>query len=151
VKNMLVKNIMRRKLLTMTEDATINDVIDLMVENHAGSVIIVDKEEEDKVVGIVTERDILCKIINHKKPLDLPIKEIMTRNVITISPNDTIEKAAQIMTENKIKKLPVVENGKLVGIITLTDIVASGIKLEDAILQELAKWFPVRKHTYVGG
>jgi len=148
---MLVKHIMRRKLLTMTENAKISDVIELMVENHAGSVIIVDKESGDKVVGIVTERDILCKIISERKPLDLPIKEIMTSNVITISPNETVERAARIMTENKIKKLPVVENGKLVGIITLTDIVASGVKLEDAVLEELAKWFPVRKRTYVGG
>ncbi len=148
---MLVKHIMKRNVLVLTEDATVKDVLDLMVENHAGSVVIVDKETGKKVIGIVTEYDVLSKIVNERRSLETPVKEIMTRNVITTTPDTPIEKAAEIMTENRIKKLPVVENDELVGIITVTDIVASGVKLEDAIIEKLAKWFPVRRKTEVGG
>jgi len=143
-----VRDIMKRNVLVLSKDATIKDALDLMIENSAGSVVILDKE---KIAGIITERDILSKILNHNKSLDTKIEEVMTKNVITISPDEKVEKAAEIMTENKIKKLPVVESDKLIGIITLTDIVASGVKLEDEILKELSKWFPVRKPTPVGG
>lgn len=143
-----VKDIMKRNVLVLSKEATIKDALDLMVENSAGSVIILENE---KIVGIVTERDILRRVLSQSKSLDTKIKEVMTKNVITISPDEKIEKAAEIMTENKIKKLPVVDGNKLVGIITLTDIVASGVKLEDAILEELSKWFPLRHQTPVGG
>jgi len=148
---LLVRHIMKRNVLVLTEDATVKDTLDLMLENSAGSVVIVDKDTGRKPIGIVTERDILSKIVNFRKPLETPIKEIMSSPVITISPDEPIEKAAEIMTENRIKKLPVVEKGELVGIITLTDIVASGVKLEEAILKELAKWFPIRKRQAMGG
>lgn len=145
---MLVKDIMKKNVLVLNKDATVKDVLDLMVENYAGSVIIL---ENDKIVGIITERDILSRVVSMGKSLDTKVSEVMTKNVITISPHEKIEKAAEIMTENKIKKLPVVENGKLVGIITLTDIVASGVKLEDEILKELSQWFPIKRPTPVGG
>jgi len=145
---MIVRDIMKRNVLTLTKNATIKDTLDLMVENYAGSVVIVD---DDKIVGLVTERDILSRIVEKDRKLSNPIESIMTKNVITISPNRSVEEAARIMTENKIKKLPVVENDKLVGIITLTDIVASGVRLEDEIIESMARWFPVSKRTYVGG
>ena len=145
---MIVRDIMKRNVLTLTKNATIKDTLDLMVENYAGSVVIVD---DDKIVGLVTERDILSRIVEKDRKLSNPIESIMTKNVITISPNRSVEEAARIMTENKIKKLPVVENDKLVGIITLTDIVASGVRLEDEIIKSMARWFPVSKRTYVGG
>ncbi len=145
---MKVKDIMKRNVLILRKDATIKDALDLMIENSVGSVIIL---ESNKIVGIVTERDLLRKILSHNKPLDTKIEEIMTRNIITVFADEKVEKAAEIMTENKIKKLPVIDGGKLVGIITLTDIVASGVKLEDAILKKLGKWFPVGKKPSIGG
>ncbi|MFH8110255.1 MAG: CBS domain-containing protein, partial [Candidatus Aenigmatarchaeota archaeon] len=122
---------MRKNVFVFSKNATIKDVIDIMIENNIGSVIILENE---KVVGIVTERDLVTKVLTKGLDLNLPVKEIMSSPVITISPNESVEKAAEIMTENKIKKLPVVENDKLLGIITLTDIVASGVKLEEEVL-----------------
>ncbi len=145
---MKVKEIMKKNVLVLGKEATIKDALDLMVENSAGSVVILDRE---KIVGIVTERDILRKVISHRKPLDTKIEEIMSRNVITIDPDEDVEKAARLMTENKIKKLPVVRDEKLLGIVTLTDIVASGVKLEDEVLDELSKWFLIKRRTSVGG
>ncbi|MEM5825960.1 MAG: CBS domain-containing protein [Candidatus Aenigmatarchaeota archaeon] len=144
----LVKHIMRKNVFVFSKNATIKDVIDIMIENNIGSVIILENE---KVVGIVTERDLVTKVLTKGLDLNLPVKEIMSSPVITISPNESVEKAAEIMTENKIKKLPVVENDKLLGIITLTDIVASGVKLEEEVLKELSNWFPVRKTGKVAG
>lgn len=140
---------MRKNVFVFSKDASIKDVLDAMIENNIGSVVILDKNE--KVIGIVTERDLVTKVLTKGLELDIPIKEIMSSPVITIPPNEKVEKAAEIMTENKIKKLPVVENNKLLGIITLTDIVASGVKLEEEVLKELSNWFPVRKPSKVAG
>lgn len=145
---MLVKDIMKTEVLTLGKSASVKDVLELMTENHAGSVVIVDGS---KIAGIVTESDILSKIVNETRDLSTEIEKIMTKNVITIEPNATVEKAAEIMSQNKIKKLPVVLKNKLIGIVSITDIVACGIKMEDQILEELAKWFPVAKNTRVGG
>ena len=145
---MLVKDIMKKEVLTLGRGATVKDTLELMTENHAGSVVIV---EGSKIAGIVTEGDILAKIVNENRGLNTEIEKIMTRSVITISPTDKIEKAAEIMTESKIKKLPVMNKNKLVGIVTITDIVASGVDLENEILQELSKWFPVKRKTNMAG
>lgn len=139
---------MRKNVFVFSKNASIKDVLDIMIENNIGSVIIL---ENDKVVGIITERDLVTKVLTKGLDLNIPIKEIMSSPVITISQNEKVEKAAEIMTENKIKKLPVVDNNKLLGIITLTDIVASGVRLEEEVLKELSNWFPVKKPSKIAG
>jgi CBS domain-containing protein len=143
-----VKDIMRKDVFVLSKEATIKDALDLMLENKIGSVIVLEKE---KPLGIVTERDILKKVLGEKISLEESVSKIMSSPIICISSKESVEKAAEIMTENKIKRLPVIENEKLVGIITLTDIVASGVKLEEEILKALSKWFPIRKPEKVGG
>lgn len=145
---MFVKDIMKKDVLTLGKGASVKDVLDLMTENHAGSVVIV---EGSKISGIVTENDILSKIVSGNRGVETIIEKIMTKNVITIDPGEKIEKAAEIMTESKIKKLPVVSKNRLVGIITITDIVASGVSLENEVLDQLSRWFPVKKKTTMGG
>lgn len=145
---MFVKDVMKKDVLTLGKGASVKDVLDLMTENHAGSVVIV---EGSKISGIVTENDILSKIVNGNRGMETTIEKIMTRSVITIEPGEKIEKAAEIMTESKIKKLPVVSKNRLVGIITITDIVASGVSLENEVLEQLSRWFPVKKKTAMGG
>ena len=145
---MLVKEIMKKDVLTLGKKASVKDTLELMTENHAGSVVIV---EGSKIAGIVTENDILSKIVNENRGLETTIDKIMSKSVITIEPSEKIEAAAEIMTESKIKKLPVVSRNRLVGIITITDIVASGVNLENEVLEELSKWFPVKKAAPMGG
>jgi len=146
---LLVKDIMSKDVLILGQGASVKDALDLIVENRIGCVIITDG---DDIVGIVTERDILAKVVDENiSLLDTKISKIMSKNVKTISPNEKLEKASEIITENKIKRLPVVKNDKLVGIVTLTDIVASGVKIEEEVLKELAKWFPVQRKVSVGG
>ena len=140
---------MSKDVLVLGQDASVKDALDLIVENRIGCVIITDG---DDIVGIVTERDILAKVVDENiSLLDTKISKIMSKNVKAISPSEKVEKASEIITENKIKRLPVVKNDKLVGIVTLTDIVASGVKIEEEVLKELAKWFPVQRKVSVGG
>ncbi|MBN2331166.1 MAG: CBS domain-containing protein [Candidatus Aenigmarchaeota archaeon] len=119
----LVKNEMNRNVKTLGPEDTVKHAAEKMSRYWMGSIVIV---EGKKVVGIVTERDILSKLVLHgKNPSSIKIKEIMSGNVITIEENKTIEDAVKLMKANDIKKLPVMNKGNLVGIITTTDIITA--------------------------
>lgn len=120
---MLVKEVMKRIVKTVRPEDTVKDAAKIMNELRIGSLVVVSGTGE--VVGILTERDILTDVVATGKSADeVKISEIMTPNIVTITPDRTLEEAADIMTENKIKKLPVVYEGRLVGIITATDLIA---------------------------
>lgn len=109
-----------KKSVTTSPKVTVKEAAKIMVNQSIGSLVVVEK---GKLVGIVTERDILKYIATSTKP-HTPISKIMSKNVKTVKSDSDIEEAAAIMTQNKIKKLPVVDKGKLVGIVTATDLVA---------------------------
>jgi CBS domain-containing protein len=120
---MLVKEVMNRNVKTVRPEDTVKDAANIMNERRIGSLVVVSGTGE--VVGILTERDILTDVVATGKSADeVKISEIMTPNIVTITPDRTLEEAADVMTENKIKKLPVVHEGRLVGIITATDLIA---------------------------
>jgi len=120
---MLVKEVMNRNVKTVRPEDTVKDAAKIMNERRIGSLVVVSGTGE--VVGILTERDILTDVVAIGKSADeVKISEIMTPNIVTITPDRTLEEAADVMTENKIKKLPVVHEGRLVGIITATDLIA---------------------------
>jgi len=127
---MLVRNIMTKDVFTLDESDMLTLAEDIMALGHIRHLPVV---RGDRLVGIVTQRDILraslSTLIRHK-PEDktafsrgVVVSEIMTRDVITISPNATVNEAAEAMADRKIGCLPVVEEGdKLVGLVTETDI-----------------------------
>ena len=120
---MLIKEVMNRNVKTVRLEDTIKFAAQIMNENHIGSLVVVSGSGE--VVGILTERDILVDVVATGKSADnVKVADVMTPNIITISPDKTLEEAADVMTENKIKKLPVVDNGRLLGIVTATDLIA---------------------------
>lgn len=120
---MLVKEVMHRSVKTVRPEDTVRDAAKIMNQYRIGSLVVVSGTGE--VVGILTERDILTNVVAVGKVADeVKISEIMTPNIITITPDKTLEEAANIMTENKIKKLPVVHEGRLIGIVTATDLMA---------------------------
>jgi CBS domain-containing protein len=119
----LVKSEMNKNVKTLGPDDTVKHAAEKMSRYWMGSVIIV---EGSKVVGIVTERDILSKLVLlGKNPSNIKIKDIMSKNVITIEEDKTIEDAVKLMKANDIKKLPVMNKGKLTGVITTTDIITA--------------------------
>lgn len=120
---MKISKIMK-KAIASESDTTVREAIKIMSKENIGSLIILDK---NRLVGIITERDIL----RNADKLNLRASAIMSKNVITINANDNEDNAALIMARHKIKRLPVVENGKLVGIVTATDIIANADELNE--------------------
>jgi len=118
--DILLKDIMIRDVITISPDKTAQDAARLMAEHGIGSVVVMDS---DKVIGIITERDLVRKVCAKDIPSSkVKIQDIMSTPIITAEPDLPIEAAVQRMFNNKIRRLPIVENGRLVGIVTISDI-----------------------------
>jgi CBS domain-containing protein len=134
---MLVKDIMTRNVVAVRRETPLREAAEIMADNHIGCLIV---KSDGKVSGIITDRDILVFIADEKhKNLDsFRVKDAMTDYVITIRSASPIEKAVKLMTENRIKKIPVVDDERLVGIITMSDIIWAQPKLMER-LSEVSK------------
>ena len=116
-----VSDIMTRSVVTIEIGKSVREAVDMMNKKEIGCLVVT---KEGGPVGIVTERDVLKKIVvEGRDPEKTRIEELMSRPLITGSPNMTLEEAAKLLVLRRIKKLPILEKGKLVGIITLFDIV----------------------------
>lgn len=123
---MFVRDIMKKDIKTISSSATVHEAAQVMKKNNIGCLVVVNSTLE----GIVTERDMLFKVTAEAKdPTKITVREIMTPEVITISPDDPLEIAMDVMAKHNIKRLPVVMGNEVVGIITSTDIVAAGGKM----------------------
>ncbi len=129
---MFVSDILAEKgglVFTVTPGTTVDQIARQLSTRRIGSVLVVDRL--DRVVGIVSERDIVRAAATHGWPsLELEASEIMTRNVITCDPDDSIDQIMEMMTSNRIRHLPVVRRGELLGIVSIGDIVKA--RLEEA-------------------
>jgi CBS domain-containing protein len=106
---------MVKDVIYISSDASIKEVADLMLNKSVGSVIILDN---NKPIGIITEGDFIRRVIaQNKDPNKTIVKEVMSQPLITIGPNASIGEVEEIMTRHGIERLPVIEDGKLVGII----------------------------------
>jgi len=143
---MLVKEVMNRAVKTVRSTDTVKSAAQLMNESEVGSLVVVSGTGE--VIGIVTERDILIDVVaTGKSADDLKVEDIMTKELVTVSPDNSLEEAADLMTKNKIKKLPVVVGGKLVGIVTATDLIA----YENKLIEKIATILTVSPTKSIGG
>ena len=123
---MNVRNILEGKrtpeVRTIEPERTIQDAIQRLVEHNIGSLVVVDGQGD--MVGIITERDILRACALQAGTLDsMPVVKFMTQHVITATPQDDVESVMGLMTEHRIRHLPVLENERLVGIISIGDTV----------------------------
>ena len=118
--SILIQDIMARTLITVNKSTTALQIAKMMQQGGIGTVIV---KEGENPVGIVTDRDFATKIAANNLSFDTPVEKIMSTPLITINHNEPISAAAQRMTSKKIRKLAVTENGKIVGIITSTDLV----------------------------
>ncbi len=119
--DVLVRDIMSRPPITTNENETVASVSKLMGKLDIGCVIIVDKSGNP--AGIITERDIVQRVAaKNVLPSELKVAETMSKPVATINPSATVNDAAKIMNHKKIRRLAVIDNGKLVGIVTMKDI-----------------------------
>ncbi len=109
--------------------------IELMCEKNIGALLI---EEDGSPVGIFTERDYARKLIlQGKSSKDTPLSELMTRNVISITPDNTVEECLHLMSDKRIRHLPVIENNKIVGMISIGDLVKYIIEEQKSIIEHL--------------
>jgi CBS domain-containing protein len=136
---------MTKNILVIHPDTAIKDAAKIMAQQRVGSLIAV---EGNKLVGIITELDIIWKVVaGDLDPKITLVRDVMIKEVVTIKANQTLEEATQIMVENKIKKLPVLEGDKLVGIITATDL----ISVQPKMIEALAKLMLFEEKKSVAG
>lgn len=136
-----VKDVMSEKVVTVNGDVTISEVAKIMSENKIGCLIV---SRDGKVVGIVTERDLVRRVLAKKlDPDKTRVNEVMSKPVIVIKDTVTIEDAVAIMAKNGIRRLPVIdEEYTLVGIVTATDLakaLATEFKMRNLLINALAR------------
>ena len=133
---LLVRDIMARNVKTVRTDDTVLEAVSKMNKFRIGSVVVTNN---GRPVGIVTERNIMERIVEPRlDPMMVRVKEIMSSPVITIESNAGLDEAVQVMVKKSIKKLPVIEGGKVTGILSTTDIVRSS-PTRMGILEELLR------------
>ena len=118
--NTFVNQVMSKNVLTAEKSTSLQDAAQKMNELNVGCVIVT---EESKPIGIITERDFVTKVVAEGRPLFTEISEVMSFPLTTIDPEETIWEASELMKEKLIHKLPVIENKKVIGVITTSDIV----------------------------
>ncbi|HEY66629.1 MAG TPA: CBS domain-containing protein [Caldilineae bacterium] len=133
-----ILNVKGRDVWSVSPDATVYEALQLMADKNIGAVLVV---EEGEVVGILSERDYARKVIlKGRSSLNTPVKEIMTSKVYYVSPEQTIEECMTLMTEKRIRHLPVLEDGRLVGIISIGDVVKAIISDQQVTIQQLENY-----------
>jgi len=133
-----VKNILKDKgeiILSVTPDTIILDALRLMSEKNVGALVVLENE---RLVGIFSERDYARKIIlKGRTSLDTQVSEIMTEDVFTVSPEETIEGCMQLMTDKRIRHLPVVQSDKVIGVVSIGDVVRYIIEEQGSVIEHL--------------
>jgi CBS domain-containing protein len=117
-----IKEIMTTKVVTVPRKKGLSEVVKLMATTKISSIVITDDDE--KIVGIVTERDLIKHILLPGKSIKgMQVDEVMTKEPLSLASDTELEVAAKLMRDKNIRHLPVTDNGKMVGLITQTDIV----------------------------
>jgi len=142
-----VKDVMVTDLVTVKADISVKKAVKVMNDFEIGCLIVV---EDGEAVGIITERDILKRIVvEGRDPEKTLVGEVMSRPLIVTSPETRLEEAIESMFKHKIKKLPVVEGGKLVGLVTFTDIARIQPVMEKILRKLMEKYEVPRRISKV--
>lgn len=140
-----VRDIIKAKnhpLVTVNQHITVYEALKQMVDHNIGALLVTD---ENKLIGIFTERDYARKVILHgKTSKELLISEVMTDNLITVTPDDSVEDCMQLMTNEFIRHLPVIENNELFGIVSIGDVVKYIINEQKFIIEHLEHYIKGR-------
>lgn len=129
---------------TVTPDQMVYDVVKLMADKNIGAVPVV---QGDKVVGIVSERDYARKMeLMGRASVGTPVSQIMTADVKTVDSNHTVDQCMSIMTERRLRHLPVVDNGQLVGLLSIGDLVKAAIAEQARLIEKMQQY--IRGESY---
>ena len=119
-KTITIANVMTKSVISVDVTITVNEAAKMMEDAKVGAVIVM---ENNLPVGIVTDRDFSVKVVSHAYQITAPVKQIMSSPLVSINSDETVRMAADLMHDRRIRKIPVIDDGKVVGIITATDIV----------------------------
>lgn len=130
---MNISDILRHKesfagpaMVTITPTETVAALVDALAEHNVGAIVVLDGEQ---VAGIASERDVVRGLADRgPQLLDDPVEQIMTTSVVTCSADDAVDAIAQTITERRIRHMPVVNDGALIGVVSIGDVVSSHIR-----------------------
>jgi CBS domain-containing protein len=136
-----VKQILQGKthgILSISPDATVYDALKLMAEKEVGALLVM---EADKVVGIISERDYARKVILHgKSSKEIHVSDIMTSKIIYVNTAQTVDECMALMTDKRVRHLPVYEGDRLVGVVSIGDLVKEAISEREYIIKQLESY-----------
>ena len=138
-----VSSVLRRKssdreVLSISPDASVYDAIAMMAENSIGALLVISN---GLLVGIMSERDYARKVVlQSRSSKDTQVRDIMSAPVITVSPAHTVEECMRLMTDKRIRHLPVVDGAAIAGIVSIGDLVRSVITLQGETIQYLQQY-----------
>lgn len=137
----LVSTLLRLKgneIHTVEPETPIIKVLELLTEKRIGAVIVL---EGQTIVGVFSERDFVRKVAQNKQlSLDIPVRELMTEGVFIVSPELTIDECMVLMTNQRIRHLPVLKNGQMIGLISIGDVVKLLIEDKDLLIANMEKY-----------
>ena len=133
-----VKDILQEKgtqVYAISPDAKVYEALQLMADKNVGALMVM---EGDRAVGLISERDYARKIVlKGKFSKDVPVHEIMTVDLVRIGPDRDVENCMELMTDKRVRHLPVFENDRLIGIISIGDTVKAIIEHKEEIIKQL--------------
>lgn len=136
-----VRDMIRRKggeVFGISPDATVYDALQLMATHNVGALLVLRGTE---MVGIISERDCVRKVeLKSKNVQDTKVSDIMTANVITVECDQTVEECEALMMERSIRHLPVYDGGKLLGLLSVRDVMREMIELQKMMLSQLERY-----------
>ena len=143
-----VKDILKEKgsaVHSVPTSATVLDALKLMADKHIGAILIM---EQDRLVGIFSERDFSRKVVLQGKSENTPITDVMTKQVYYVSNQQTTDECLALMIDKNIRHLPIVEEDKVIGVLSIRDLVKEVLKGKEILIKSLEN-FIISRETYL--
>jgi CBS domain-containing protein len=128
----------RYSVVSVTSSSTVLDALKVMAEKEIGAVVVIDNEH---LAGIFSERDYARKVVlQGKSSKDTPVREIMTEKVVCVRPEQTVEDCMGLMTDRRIRHLPVLDHKKVIGVVSIGDIVKEMLSEKEFVIRQLESY-----------
>jgi CBS domain-containing protein len=127
-----------RQLFSVAPGDSVLRAIEVMAERHVGALLVLDRGD---LAGIISERDYARKVIlKGRSSADTKVAEIMTADVVTVAPRDSVHRCMSLMTEKRIRHLPVLDDGRVVGVLSIGDLVKAVIDEQQHKIEDLERY-----------
>jgi CBS domain-containing protein len=126
------------QIFSVAPTDSVLQAIEIMATRHVGALLVMD---QGTLAGIISERDYARKVIlKNRSSHDTPVQDIMTSPAVTVAPTDTVHHCMEIMTQRRFRHLPVVESGRVVGVLSIGDLVKAVIEAQSAQIEQLERY-----------